>query len=103
MTSGRTMLRAFRRSSMLDMSCFFRRLRHDDKESIHVLRRIKKMWSDSNPAFTQSNHEPLVSQCLIQQLRVAAATGFDATKNTALRGLPRTCQPIALRESFEEI
>src|SRR5882762_6782485 len=61
------------------------------------------MWSDSNFAFTQGNHEPLVSQRLIQKLRIAAAADFNATKNTALRGLPRTCQPIAFRESFEEI
>src|SRR5437899_5135626 len=103
MTSGRTMLRDFKRSSMGDMSCFLPRLRHDDKESIYVLRRIEEMWSDSNFAFTQGNHEPLVSQRLIQKLRIAAAADFNATKNTALRGLPRTCQPTALRESFEEI
>src|SRR5580765_2067425 len=103
MTSGRTMLRDFKRSSMGDMSCFLPRLRHDDKESIDVLRRIDEMWSDTNLAFTQGNHEPLVSQRLIQKLRIAAAARFNATKNTALRGLPRTCQPIALRESFEEI
>src|SRR5205809_113158 len=103
MTSGRTMLRDFKRSSMDDMSCFLPRLRHDDKESIYVLSRIEQMWSDSNFAFTQGNHEPLVSQRLIQKLRIAAAADFNATKNTALRGLPRTCQPIALRESFEEI
>jgi len=84
------------------MSCFLPRLRHDDKESIYVLRRIEEMWSDSNFAFTQGNHEPLVSQRLIQKLRIAAAADFNATKDTTLRGLPRTCQPIALRESFEE-
>src|SRR5437868_4997050 len=103
MTSGRTMLRDFKRSSIRDMSYFLRSLLHDDKESIHVLRRIEEMWSDSNFAFPQSNHEPLVSQRLIQKLRIAATADFNATKNTALRGLPRTCQPIALRESFEEI
>jgi len=37
MTSGRTMLRAFRRSSMGVMSCVLPRLRHGDKESIYVL------------------------------------------------------------------
>src|ERR1700677_2685983 len=57
MTSGRTMLRDFRRSSMGDMSCFLPGLRHDDKESIYVLRRIEEMWSDSNFAFTQGNQE----------------------------------------------
>src|SRR2546430_8593309 len=70
MTSGRTMLRDLKRSSMGDMSCFLPRLRHDDKESIYVLRRIEEMWSDSNFAFTQGNHEPLVSQRLIQKLRI---------------------------------
>src|SRR5258708_18438161 len=103
MTSGRTILRDFKRSSMGDMSCSLPRLRHDDKESIHVLRRIEKMWGDSNFAFTQGNHEPLVSQRLIQGFRVGAAAGFNAAKNTALRGLPRTCQPIAIAKSFEEI
>src|SRR5204863_7949125 len=103
MTSGRTMLRDFKRSSMGDMSCFLPRLRHDDKESIYVLRRIEEMWSDSNFAFTQGNHEPLVSQRLIQKLRIAATADFNATKNTALRGLPRPCQPIALREVFVEV
>src|SRR5438552_1593075 len=103
MTSGRTRLRDLKRSSMGDMSCFLPRLQHDDKESIYLLRRIEEMWSDSNFAFTQGNHEPLVSQRLIQKLRIAAAADFNATKNTALRGLPRTCQPIALRQSFEEI
>src|SRR5881227_980341 len=103
MTSGRAMLRDFKRSSMGDMPCFLPRLRHDDKESIYVLRRIEEMWSDSNFAFTQGNHEPLVSQRLIQKLRIAATADFNATKNTAARGLPRTCQPIALRQSFEEI
>src|SRR6202453_3430013 len=103
MTSGRTMLRDLWRSSMGDMSCFLPGLRHDDKESIYVLRRIEEMWSDSNFAFTQGNQEPLVSQRLIQKLRIAAAADFDATKNTALRGLPRACQPIPLPESLEEI
>ena len=102
MTSGRIMLRDFKRSSMGDMSCFLPRLRHDDKESIYVLRRIEEMWSDSNFALTEGNHEPLVSQRLIHRLRIAAAADFNATKNPALRGLLRTRQPIALRESFEE-
>src|SRR5437763_13635443 len=65
MTSGRTMLRDFKRSSMGDMSCFLRRLCHDDKESIYVLRRIEEMRSDADFAFTQGDHEPLVSQRLI--------------------------------------
>ena len=103
MTSGRTMLRDFKRSSMGDMPCFLPRLRHDDEESIYVLHRIEEMWGDSNFSFTQGNHEPLVSQRLIQGLRIAAAADFNATENTALRGLPRTCQPTALRESFEEM
>src|SRR5215467_13919441 len=103
MTSGRTMLRDFKRSSMDDMPCFPPRLRHDDEESFYVLQRIEEMWGDSNPSFTQGNHEPLVSQRLIQGLRIAAAADFNATENTALRGLPRTCQSTALRESFEEI
>src|SRR6266705_6399483 len=103
MTSGRAMLRDFKRSSMGDMSCFLPRLRHDDKESIYVLRRIEQMRSDANSTLTQRDHEPLVPQRLIQKLRIAATADFNATKNTALRGLPRTCQPIALRESFEEI
>src|SRR5437763_2816936 len=72
MTSGRTMSRDFKRSSMGDMA----RLRHDDKESIHVFRRIEKMRGDSNFAFTQGNHEPLVSQRLIQGFRVGAAAGL---------------------------
>src|SRR5258706_3089579 len=70
---------------------------------MYVVRRIKEMWSSSNFAFTQGNNEPLVSQRLIQTLRVAGAADFNATKYTALRGLRRTCQPIALREPFEEI
>src|SRR6185312_1750258 len=103
MTSGRTIFRDFKRSSMGDMACFLPRLLHDDKESIHVLRRIEEMWSDSNSAFTQGNHESLVSQRSIQELRIGAVAAFDATKSAALTGLPRTCQPVALRESFEEI
>src|SRR5437762_10076431 len=103
MTSGRTMPRVFNRSSMGDISCLLLGLFHDDKESIDILGRIEQMGCDSNFAFTQGNYEPLVSQRLIQKLRIAAAADFNATKNTALRGLPRTCQPIALRESFEEI
>ena len=50
---------------MAAMSCLLLGLLHDDKESIYVLRRIEEMWSDSNFAFTQGNHEPLVSQRLI--------------------------------------
>jgi hypothetical protein len=65
MTSGRTMLRDFKRSSTGAMSCFLPRLRHDDKESVYVLRRIEEMWSDANFTLTQGNHEPLVSQRLI--------------------------------------
>src|SRR5215468_6021318 len=91
MTSGRTMLRDFKRSSMGAMACLLPRLGHDDKESIHVIRRIEKMRGDSNLAFTQGNHEPLVSQRLVQGFRISAAAGLDAAKNTALRGLPRTC------------
>src|SRR5262245_5145479 len=88
---------------MLDTSCCLPRLRHDDKESIDVLRRIQEMWGDSNFAFTQGDHEPLVSQRLIQGFRVGAAAGLNAATNTALRSLPRTCQPIAIGKSFEEI
>jgi hypothetical protein len=88
---------------MLDTSCFFPRFRHDDKESIYVLRRIEEMWGDANFAFAQGNHEPFVSERLIQELRIAAAADFNATKNTALTGAPRTRRPIALRKSFEEI
>jgi hypothetical protein len=50
---------------MGDMPCFLPRLRHDDKESVYVLRRIEEMWSDANFTLTQGNHEPLVSQRLI--------------------------------------
>src|SRR3984893_12935371 len=103
MTSGRTMPRVFNRSSMGDMSCLLLGLSHDKEEAIDIFGRIEQMWSDSNFAFTQGNHEPLVSQRLIQKLRIAAAADFNATKNTALRGLPWTCQPVAFRESFEEI
>ena len=59
------MLRDFKRSSIGDMSCFPPRLRHDDKESLYVLRRIEEMWSDANFTLTQGDHEPLVSQRLI--------------------------------------
>src|SRR5215467_6832905 len=103
MTSGSTILRDLKRSSMGEMACFLPRLCHDDKESIHVLRRIQEMWGDANSSFTQGNHEPLVSQRSIHELGIGAVADFDATKNTALTGLPRTCQPIALRESFKEI
>src|SRR5579872_6338762 len=103
MTSGITILRDFKRWSMLDTSRFFPRLRHGDKESIHVLGRVEEMWGDANLAFAQGNHEPLVSQRLIQELRLAAAADFNATKNTALTGMPRTRRSIALRKSFEEI
>ena len=85
------MLRDFKRSSMGVMACFLPRVRHDDKESIHVIRRIEEMWGDSNFAFTQGNHEPLVSQRLIQGFRISAAADLNAAKNTALRGVPRTC------------
>src|SRR5258707_1334584 len=61
------------------------------------------MWSDSDPTLTQRNHEPRVTQRLIQRFRIATAAGFDATRYASLRGLPRTRQPIALRESFEEV
>src|SRR5215472_12753018 len=94
MTSGRTMLRDLKRSSMGDMACFLPRLRHHDEQSIHVLRRIEEMWGDSNLAFTQGNHEPLVSQRLIQGFRIGAAADLDTPKNTALSDLPRTCQPV---------
>ena len=57
--------RDFKRSSMGDMSCLLPRFRHDDKESIYVLRRIEEMWSDANFTLTQGNHEPLVSQRLV--------------------------------------
>src|SRR5207248_2003062 len=103
MTSGRTMPRIFNRSSMEDMSCLLLGLFHDEEESIDIFGPIEQMWCDADFTLTQGNHEPLVSQRLIQKLRIAAAAGFNATKNTALRGLPRTCQPIALRDSFEEI
>src|SRR5271154_180704 len=103
MMSGRTILRDFKRSSMGDMSWLLPRLRHDDKESIYILRRIEEMWSDSDFTLAQRNHEPLVSQRLIQRFRIATAADFDATKYTPQRGLPRTRQPIALRESFEEV
>src|ERR1700731_3220847 len=103
MTSGRTMLRDFKRSSMGDMPCFLPRLRHDYKESVYVLRRIEEMWSDANFTLTQGNHEPLVSQRLKKRFRTAAAADFDPTKSPALRALPRPREPIALRESFEEI
>src|SRR5438067_9434771 len=102
MTSGRTMLRDLKRSSMADISCLLPRSFHDNKKSIYILGRIEQMRSDANSTLTKGNHEPLVSQRLIQKLRIAAAADLNATKNTALRGLPRTCQPIALRESFEE-
>jgi hypothetical protein len=65
MTSGGTMLRDFKRASMGDTPCLLPRLRHDDKESVYILRRIEEMWSDANFTLTQGNHEPLVSQRLI--------------------------------------
>src|SRR5207245_9878111 len=79
MTSGRTMLRDFKRSSMGDMSCFLPRLRHDDKESIYVLRGIEQMRSDANSTLTQRDHEPLVSQRLIQKARIASPADFNST------------------------
>ena len=85
------------------MSCLLLGLFHDEEESIDIFGRVEQMWCDSDFALAQGNHEPLASQRLIQELRIAAAAQFDATKNTALRGVARTCQPIALRESFEEI
>src|SRR6476646_12160926 len=88
---------------MGDLSCLLLRLFHDEEESIDIFDGIEQMWCDSDFTLAQGNHEPLVSQCLIQKLRIAAAADFNATKNTALRGLARTCQPIALWESFEEI
>src|SRR5437588_4768915 len=103
MTSGRTMPRVFNRSSTKDMSCLLLGLFHDEEESIDIFGRIEQMWCDSDFTLTQGNHEPLVSQRLVQKLRIVAAADFNATKNTALRSLPRTCQPVALRESFEEI
>ena len=57
--------RDFKRSSMGDMSCLLPRFRHDDKESIYVLRRIEEMGSDANFTLTQGYHEPLVSQSLV--------------------------------------
>jgi hypothetical protein len=88
---------------MDDMSSLLPRLHHDYKESIDFSRRIEEMWSDSNFTLTQGNREPFVSQRLIQRFRIAAAADFDAIKYTASRGLPRTCQPIAIGELFEEV
>ncbi len=59
------MLGDFKRSSRVAMSCLLPRFRHDDQESIYVLRRIEEMWSDANFALAQGNHEPLVSQRLV--------------------------------------
>src|SRR5258708_24592866 len=61
------------------------------------------MWSASDPALTQRNHEPLLSQCLKESFCIGAAAGLDATGYTSLRGLPRTRQAITLRESLEEV
>src|SRR5438876_11141047 len=98
MTSGRPMPRVFNRLSMRDMSCLLLGLFPDEEESIDIFGRIQQMWCDSDFTLTQGNHEPLVSQRLIQKLRIAAAADFNATKNTALSGLPPTCEPLALRE-----
>src|SRR5262249_42730457 len=80
---------AFKRSSMGDMACFLPRLRHDDEESIYVLRRIEKMWSDSNLAFTQGDHEPLVSQ------RLTSSIGNHAFFQSidCFRGIFRSVRP----------
>src|ERR1700722_9334258 len=61
------------------------------------------MGCDSDFTLTQRDHEALVSQPLIQRFCIAAAADFDTTKYTALGGLPRTRQPISVRESFEAI
>ena len=65
--------------------------------------RIEQMRSDSDSTLTQRDHEPLVSQRLIQRFRITAAADFDATKYTALRSLPRTRHPISVRKSLEQI
>src|ERR1700692_4342341 len=61
------------------------------------------MGCDSDFALTQRDHEPLLSQRLIQRFCIAAAADFDTTKYTALGSLPRTRQPISVRKSLEEI
>src|SRR5271168_2856679 len=80
MTSGKTMPRVFNRSSMADTSCLLLGVLHDDKEAIDILGRIEQMRSDANSTLTQRDHEPLVSQRLIQRFCITAAADFDATK-----------------------
>src|ERR1700692_3918019 len=97
------MSRPRNRSSMVDICYFLQRLRQRNKKSIYILRRIEQMRSDANSTLTQRDHKPLVPQRLLYCFCITAAGRFDATKYPALRGLPWTRQPIALRESLEEI